>query len=416
MECQVDYELGCIWFAPERAINGREGNSTVKAKPWRVVAAACIIGAGVAFVTLLYTVGLSAKNATERDFIEYWAAGQELLRGGNPYDAAAIYRLERATGLDEASPKVTASPPLVLLLAWPLGHLDAKTGLILWLLASLGSLAASVWILWLLNGKPDSRLHLIAFAFPPALACLMAGQLGNFFLLEVSLFLYFHKSRPWLAGAALWFFALKPHLFVLCFLVLLLWSLFRREFKMIGGFVAALAVVCATVTLLDAQAWSQYADLLRSMRLLDVFIPTLGVGLRFLVDRHARWLEFVPELAGCIWAVWYFWSRRERWNWLDHGLLLLIVSLVCTPYQWYTDQAMLFPAVLAGLYRAERSVFSLILFGLVSAAGIVGVFGHIQLPSAFYIWTAPAWLLWYLVATRAHRTDPIASEIAASAN
>lgn len=388
----------------------------MKARPWRVIAAACIVVAGVGFIVGLYAIGLTAKSATDRDFIEYWAAGQELVHGANPYDPSAIFRLERATGLQKPSPKVTASPPLVLLLAWPLGHLDAKTGLILWLLASLGSLAASVWILWLLNGKPESRLHLVAFAFPPALASLMAGQLGIFFLLEVSLFLYFHKSRPWLAGAALVLFALKPHLFVPCFLVLLLWSLYRREYKVLGGFLATLAAACAAVAWLDPLAWSQYAGLLESMRLMDVFIPTLGVALRFLVDRQLRWLEFLPEMACCIWAVWHFWSRRRHWSWLKEGLLLLLVSVACSPYQWYTDQAMLFPAVLAALYLAERSAFSLTLFGLIAAAGLVGVFGHIQLPSPFYIWTAPAWLLWYLFATRAHRSDSVVPEVTAPAN
>lgn len=387
----------------------------MKPKPWRVVAAASIVCAGVVVVTLLYTFGLTPKSATDRDFIEYWAAGQLLVRGANPYDPTAIFQLERAAGLDKQTPKVTASPPPVLLLAWPLGHLDVKTGLVLWLLASLGALSLSVLILWLLNGKPDSRLHLAGFAFPPALACLMAGQLGNFFLLEVSLFLFFYRSRPWLAGAALVLLALKPHLFVLCFLGLLVWSLARRDFRVLAGFLAALASACTAVALLAPQAWVQYEQLLRSMRLMDVFIPTLGVGLRFLVDRQAKWLEFLPEAAGSIWAVWYCWSRRERWDWLDEGLLLMIVSVVCAPYQWYTDQALLFPAVLAGLYWAERSVFSLVLFGVVAAAGMVGVFGHIQLPSAFYIWTAPAWLLWYLFATRGHRSPKaIAPEMSAS--
>jgi hypothetical protein len=395
---------------------GGGGNRNVKAKPWRVVAAACIVAAGAGFVIGLYAIGLTAKSATDRDFIEYWAAGQQLVQGANPYDPSAIFRLERATGLDKPSPKITASPPLVLLLAWPLGHLDAKTGLVVWLVALLGSLALSAWILWLLNSKPESRLHLAAFAFPPALGCLMAGQLGNFFLLEVSLFLYFHKSRPWLAGPVLILFALKPHLFVLCFLVLLLWSFYRRDYRVLSGFLAAVAAACAVAALLDPLAWSQYARLLGSMRLMDVFIPTIGVGLRFLIDRQARWLEFLPEVAGCIWAVWYFWSRREHWSWLKEGLLLLLVSVACSPYQWYTDQAMLFPAVLAGLYVAERSALSLTLFGLIAAAGMVGVFGHIQLPSAFYLWTAPAWLLWYLFAMRARRTDTVAPEITAPAD
>ena len=381
----------------------------VKRSPLRVAAAACIVCAGFGFVIALYTYGLTAKSAVQRDFIEYWAAGQALVRGANPYDPVRAFQLERTIGLDQQTPKVTLSPPFVMLVAWPLGHLDAKNGLILWLFASLGCLSLSVWILWILNGKPDdSRFHLIGFAFPPALGCLMAGQLGIFFLLEVSLFLYFQKSRPRVAGAVLVLCSLKPHLFVLCFLVLLFWSIYRREFQVLAGFLAALAAAVAAVAFLDPQAWSQYRQLLQSTGLMDAFIPTLGMGFRFLLDRQAKWLEFVPEAAGCLWAAWYFWSRRWRWNWSEEGLLLLLVSVACTPYQWYTDQALLFPAILAGLYRAQRSAVSLASFGVIAAAGLIGVFGHFQLPSVFYIWTAPAWLLWYLFIPKGDRRRDLA--------
>lgn len=387
----------------------------MKAKPWRIAAAACIIGAGIAFIVGLYAVGLTTKSAVERDFIEYWAAGHELVRGGNPYDPAAILQLERTFGWDKNYPQITLSPPIILLLAWPLGYIDPKTGLILWLLVSLGCMAASVSFLWLLNGKPDSRMHLIGLGFPPALACLMAAQLGDFFLLEVALFLYFHRSRPWLAGAALVLFALKPHLFVPCFLVLLLWSCLRKDFRVIAGFLVALAACCGIVTLLDPHAWHQYRQMLQEAQITNAFIPTMAVALRYLIAPKAIWLEFLPEAASCVWALWYFWSRRQRWNWLDQGLLLLLVSVACASYGWYYDQALLFPAILVALYKAERSATSMILFVATAGAGLAGIFGPIQPTSAFYVWTAPAWLLWYLFATRARQTELVTPQIAASA-
>lgn len=387
----------------------------VKKEPWRVVAAACIICAGVAFIVGLYAIGLTSKSASERDFIEYWAAGQEFIHGRNPYDPKALFQLERAAGWDKDYPQVTLSPPIVLLLAWPLGHVSPKTGLILWLIASLGCIVASVGILWLLNGKPESRMHLVGIAFPPALACLMAAQLGDFFLFEAALFLWLHKTRPWLAGAALVLFALKPHLFIPCFLVLLLWSIARKDFRVLAGFLAALATCCGIVTLIDPQAWHQYRQMLLLTQISDLFVPTVAVGFRYLIDPRAAWLQYVPELAGCIWAAWYFWSRRDRWNWLDQGLLVILVSVACASYGWYYDQALLFPAVLVGLYRAERNAPSLILFLVIAVAGLVGIFGNIQAPSPFFIWTAPAWLFWYLFAARIRPTESVVSELTASA-
>jgi len=369
-------------------------------KPLRKLAAGAMIGAGTCLVACIYAVSLSNQNATERDFIQYWAAGQQLAQGANPYDVGAILRLERAQGMEERFPKVTVSPPLGLFLLLPLGYLSPKTGLVLWLLLSLGCAGAAMWVLWLLNGRPDSRWQVLVFGFPPTLACLMAGQLGIFFLLEVSLFLLWHKSRPWLAGAALVLCALKPHLFLPAFLVLLLGSGARRNWRLVGGFLLALAACCVLSLGLDRNAWTQYGQMLQSARLMDVFIPTLSVAMRFALDRNARWLEFIPEIAACAWAVWYFVSRRERWEWEREGLLMLLVAAACSPYSWFTDQAMLFPAVLAGIYAAEKQVRAWVLLGAIAAGCLVGVIGEIPLPSAFYLWTAPAWLGWYLYATR----------------
>jgi hypothetical protein len=93
-------------------------------------------------------------------------------------------------------------------------------------------------------------------------------------------------------------------------------------------------------------------------------------------------------------------SRRDRWEWTREGLLLLLVSALCTPYLWFSDEAILFPAVLAGIYVSERSLRSWMLLGLITAASLIGVFWTIPLPSVFYLWTVPAWFGWYIYAMR----------------
>jgi hypothetical protein len=381
-----------------------------------MLAAACMVAAGAALVTCIYAFTLTAKNATERDYIEYWASEQQLAHGANPYDVAAVLRLEQQTGMEGDTPKLSFSPPVALIVTLPLGYMSAKTGLILWLLFLLGCTGASAWVLWFLHHRPQSRYHLLVFAFPPTLGCLMAGQLGVLLLLDIVLFFWLHEKRPWLAGAALVFCALKPHLFLLCLVVLLLWSLRRRDFRVLGGFMAVLALSSALTLCIDVHVWSQYSQMMRSTRVMDVFIPTLGVVLRDLVNPHARWIEFLPEMAGCLWAAWYYWSRRDRWSWTEHGLLLLLVSAVCTSYAWFTDEAMLFPAILAAMYRSEQSTRAWILLGLVTAGCLVSVFWEIPLPSPFYLWTAPAWLLWYLYAMHGKETNPVPSGARSSAS
>lgn len=366
----------------------------------RKLAAAAIVAAGACLVAAILFFGIDDKSATGRDFIQYWALEQQYAHGANPYDAGAILRIERAVGMDKPGVLMNIGPPVAFFFWLPLGWVSAKTGLILWMLLLLACMALSVWVLWLLHGRPQSRWHVVGLGFPPALWCLIAGQLGIFFLLACVLFLYFIRRRPWLAGAALVFCALKPHLFLPCALVLLLWSARRRQAGVLAGFAAALAACCGLTLWIDPHVWQQYARMLHSSRIVDTFVPTVSMGLRFLLDRRARWIEFALEAAACAWAAWYFLARRRQWDWNREGLLVLLVSVACAPYSWFSDQAVLFPAVLAGLYAAEKSPRALAAFAAIAGAGLAGFLIQIPMTTNYYIWTAPAWLVWYLFATR----------------
>jgi hypothetical protein len=377
-----------------------------RVSPLRVVAASCIVVAGFFLVAGILFFGLSNKSAANRDFIEYWAAGQQLVHGANPYDGAAVLRLERAVEFDGNKPKITFSPPVAFFLVLPLGFVSAKTGVILWSLALLSCISISNWILWILNGRPSSRYHLLGYLFAPVLACQMAGQLGTFLLLGVVLFLYFHKSQPYLAGAALLPFVLKPHLFLPFAIVLLLWAIDRKAYRILAGFAATLLASCALTLYFDIHLWSQYSQMLSTTGVLDAFVPTLSAMFRLLVDRNAVWLQFLPEAAGCVWAIWYFWTRRSWWNWTDQGLLLLLISTACTPYSWFSDEAILLPAVLAALYRVVDSGRSLLPLGLITGVALIEVLAVVKMTSPFYLWTVPAWLAWYLYAGRTTALQP----------
>jgi hypothetical protein len=373
----------------------------MRKSPLHVLAAACIVVAGHCIVLGILTFGLSNKSVAKRDFISYWAAGHQLLNGSNPYDIEAVQNLERVTGGEDRQPLlVMRNPPVAFFLVLPLGMVTPKTGLILWLLVLLSCLSASIWLLWLLNGRPGNRFHLMGYAFAPALACLMAGQVGIFLLLGVVLFLYFHRSRPYLAGAALLLCATKPHLFLPFAIVLLLWVMSCKSYRIIAGFSAALLGSCALSLYLDVHAWSQYTQMMHAGGALNEPVPVLSVAFRFLTNRKAVWLQFLPEATACAWAIWFFWTHRKLWSWMDQGLLLLLVSAMCTPFGWFTDESMLLPAVLSGLYRAAESRRSLMPLGLIAGVALIEVLVPVQITSPFYLWTTPAWLAWYLYATR----------------
>jgi hypothetical protein len=108
--------------------------------------------------------------------------------------------------------------------------------------------------------------------------------------------------------------------------------------------------------------------------------------------------------TGCLWAVAYFMKRRDVWSWIEDGSLLILVSVFVAPYTWFMDQAILIPALLYGLYCA-RSRNLVAILALMSAMIEIEILGGVPLlTSVFYLWTAPAFLVWYLFATSTSHT------------
>jgi hypothetical protein len=378
-----------------------------------VFAAGCIVAVGFCAIAAIFYLTLYKTNVTERDFVEYWASEHQLVHGVNPYDVDAIFKIERAVGLKRNQPEISFSPPVALFLALPLGYVDASTGLVIWSLLLFVCLSLSLWILWRLQGRPPTLLHLFGFLFAPVLVCIQAGQIGIFLLFGVVLFLYLHKSWPLLAGAALLPCALKPHLFLPFAIALLLWVVTRRAYRILAGFSIALLASCLLTLHFDPHVWSEYAQMMRTAGALDHYVPTLSASLRYLVVPRAVWVQFLPEASACCWSVWFFWTRR-RWNWMREGMVLLLVSEVCTPYAWFTDESVLLPAVFVGVARAIELRRSLVPIALIAGVALIEAHSVVQIKSTGYLWTSPAWLAWYLYATRSKGAETKELDVAAS--
>jgi hypothetical protein len=349
----------------------------------------------------LLTTLLTDQYAGARDFVSYWCSGRQLAQHANPYDAKAILPLERAAGFPAGLPPlVMRNPPPALLLVLPLGFLGVRGASLVWSLLMVGALVLSVQTIAAMHGRAKSQLNVLAYTFSPALSCLITGQQAIFVLLGLALFLRLHPTRPWLAGASLWLCALKPHLFLPFGLVLLVWVVATRRFKILGGAAIAAGLSVAVVYMLQPLAWVQYAQAMKAEQLPMQVIPCVSMIFRMVVSPSSNWLQFLPAAIGCGWALVYFQKHRADWDWMEHGSLLMLVSLLVAPYSWFMDQAVLLPALLHGLYRS-RSRSLVAVFALLSAAIAIGNFMGVPLRTlALYLWTAPAWLAWYLCAVR----------------
>jgi len=360
---------------------------------------ATVAGLTLAFTTLFLCVApLVGSIAGSRDFVVFWATGQQLAHHANPYDAAAMKQIEKAAGLNTGKNVLfMRNPPWGLPLALPLGLFGLRVGTFLWSMAIVACLVVSVLMLWRMQGRPPNHLHWLGLAFGPALICAMMGQTTVFSLLGYVLFLDLHRKRPFLAGASLWLCLLKPHLFIPFGVVLLLWILVYRKYKVLAGALVALAASCVVTYVLDPTAWADYARMMRVNLPESEYIPCLSVVLRLRFFPHSMWLQYLAPALGSAWALSYFWPRRHAWEWERMGNLLVLVSLVAAPYSWVYDGALAIPALLQGAYATR----SRILFAILAVASILilaELVSGIKITSALYLWTVPGWFAWYLIA------------------
>jgi hypothetical protein len=129
-------------------------------------------------------------------------------------------------------------------------------------------------------------------------------------------------------------------------------------------------------------------------------IPCLSITLRLHVWPHTLWLQCLPAAIACIWAFFYFRKYRDSWDWITHGSLLMLVSILVAPYTWFMDQAVLIPALLHAAY-VTRSRSLIAILALASAVIEIQLcFAGLPPHSAAYLWTAPAWLAWFLCAAK----------------
>jgi Glycosyltransferase family 87 len=350
-------------------------------------------------------------NVSKRDSIAYWAAARLLLQHQNPYDTATVLQLERERGYAESKPLVLRTPPWSLFMVLPLGVLSAFWAWAAWVGLSLATLVVSLRLCWRLVGggiRPPGLFWLVGYLFAPVPACLVAGQIGLVLLLGIALFLWLEPERPFLAGVALILPFAKPHLLALVWVILAFWATNRKHRPVAGGFITALVVATAIALVFDPLVFQHYRGMLHQAAIGKEFIPALSGVLRLLFFHRFFLVQFIPLAVALIWCVWFYRRHHSQWQWHSHGLALMLVSVLTTPYAWLTDEVVLLPAVLQvalWAYNArERFTWKtktvLILFACLNALLLLILRSKIPFSTGIYFWSSLVWFGWYVYGRR----------------
>jgi Glycosyltransferase family 87 len=371
----------------------------------------------VAAAALYFLLGHSRSiqaNVGRRDSIEYWTVSHLLLHHQNPYDIEKIFTVERNHGYKEDQPLVLLTPPWSLFMILPLGLINPLWGWVLWLALSVTSLILAMRLCWRLYGwrsVPQNLFWIAGYLFAPIPACLVAAQMGLVLLLGLMLFLFLERDNPFLAGAALVLPFAKPHLLALFWIALFLWVLTRRKTAVFAGFATAFAAAIAIPLLFDPGIFQHYREMLPKAAVDHMFIPALSGVLRAIFFRQHFWVQFVPMMLGVVWCLWFFCEHRGDWNWREHGLPLLVISVLTTPYAWLTDEVVLLPAILQAavwIYKARESTtwisrIAIALFAFLNAFLLMILSFKIPFATGIYFWSSLVWVGWFFYCRRQSR-------------
>lgn len=340
------------------------------------------------------------------DFLPYWTAAHLLASGRNPYDRSAIFAIERAAGNRETAPFIMRNPPWALPVVAPLGYFGIHWGAFLWFCWMLLLAGLSVWLLT--RGRAGARPRAVFFA--PLLIALMLGQLTTLVLFAAVFFLVCRQRRAFISGAVLSLAALKAHLLVLVWPILLIDCYRHRNWRIPAGLLFGIAVLTGLAYLFDPQAWAQYRHAMLHDSLTLQYLPNISADIRFLLARRHPWVQPVPSLIGVVWALWYY--ARGGWNWMEQGAVLLAVSALLSPYSWSCDMALMLPLVLR-IPAGRRAQDLYLLCCIVSFVLSLSVDSW---ASPWLSLIGPLWLGWYLVARRLNplSASPVAPEPSAS--
>jgi len=349
------------------------------------------------------------SNVAERDSIAYWTAGNLLLAHQNPYDSRAVLDLETQNGYRQDKPLVLRTPPWSLFIVLPLGLLGPLGAWIFWTAISLGSLLIGMRAcrkLYETGGVPRDLFSLVGYTFAPVPACLVAGQMGLVLLLGLMLFLWWERDHPFWAGAALILPFAKPHLLLLFWFAVLFWMILNKKRAVAFGLSAALVTATGLAVAFDPSVFRHYREMLSEAAIGYEFIPALSGVLRLVFFRRSFWIQFIPMTAGLMWAVWFVRRHRENWDWRQHAPILLVVSILTTPYAWLTDEVVLLPAILqavAFVYqtRTKMNIATLMaLFAFAFLDGLLLLILRFKIPfsTGIYFWSSLVWFSWYLYA------------------
>jgi hypothetical protein len=364
----------------------------------------------LAVVVIAYWPLLTQTILLEADFLQYWVAGYQMLRLVDPYEYAATVAVYRSV-MTLTPNEPFLYPPWLIPFFIPFSLLPLPLSRALWYFISLGLVVFGTGRIWgYFGGSKNLRWLglLLAITFSPTLLALTWGQLGALTFAAVVLFLRMmdpDRTTPrfFLAGMALALTALKPQAFYLAWPALLLWSVRRREWRVLLGALAVLGGATLIASLFVPGVVRQYITSFLNNPPLVYATPTFGYWLREWFGRENFALQYVGPILGITWLLWDWHRLRGVWDWSERLPWLAFASIITSPFIWTHDQVLLLLPLLQSVVWLANYYPRLLLkvvFPVWVVFNMAVVLLHFRFADAWFTWQAPLLLLVYAWAIR----------------
>jgi len=305
------------------------------------------LGFLVVLVPMFVALVLRVPGMGEQDFLIYWSAARLLAVGENPYDPVSLQNLQYETRPERAYTLASWNPPWLLVILLPLGLLPFDLAVRAWLVCNIGLILAAAAATWrLLTGASEGRAIVAVSAaslwFLPSLSTMNLGQISSLVLIGLVLGSWWLRARrDALAGAAFFVATVKPHVTYFVLLLLVLWVIRKRRWRVLWGMTVA-AVLSMIVLYVMFPGWMPaYFRLTTSHSFFQYSASTLG-GLFFAVS-GSNLLRFAGVLALLLAPS--VLRLADAQDWLTAMNAALLISVPLAVYGFAFDQVVLLPVI-----------------------------------------------------------------------
>lgn len=371
---------------------------------WFLAVVLILSSCGILFCALL----MAASALPAQDFSNFWAAAQLISK--NPYSHQLVAELEKSHGMSVTAPwLVIKNPPWAILFVLPFSFFPYPVALALWNTFTIIALVVCSRVIWNMFTHEQSLAPLLLpLLFGPTVVLVILGQWTILVLVGVTVFLsMIEQKRDWLAGAALMLVLGKFHIALLFLLAVAFWTFYGKRWAVLFSGVITTGVASLITLALNPHIFAQFLEHDLQATHQTSPIPNLG-GILYEAFRVPL-LALLPQIIGLLWVIFYWFSKRDEWDWKSHGMLVLVSSIACSYYSYPYDQLIALPALVAAFLTGNRRLFVL-LFVAANIGYMLYIFqvaGRFGFNYMFLSWTPAAWLITYVASQPSNQRQQV---------